>query len=89
MEAVEESLRPAATAHPVGHPSGGGVQGHPQPSGLPVYGRDKHVCRVQRALDNRWLAERGVPSLVQQWVELHYGRRKEPTPEAVNLTGTA
>ena len=26
---------------------------------------------VQRALDNRWLAERGVPSLKQQWVEMH------------------
>ena len=44
---------------------------------------------VQRALDNRWLAERGVPSLVQQWVQLHYGGRKSPNPEAVNLTGTA
>jgi RNA-directed DNA polymerase len=44
---------------------------------------------VQRALDNRWLEERGVPSLVQQWVEMHYGRRNTPTPEAVNLTGTA
>ena len=44
---------------------------------------------VQRALDNRWLAERGVPSLVQQWVGMHYGRRNTPTPEAVNLTGTA
>ena len=44
---------------------------------------------VQRALDNRWLAERGVPSLVQQWVEMHYGGRNTPTPEAVNLTGTA
>jgi hypothetical protein len=44
---------------------------------------------VQRALDNRWLEERGVPSLVQQWVQMHYGRRNTPTPEAVNLTGTA
>jgi RNA-directed DNA polymerase len=44
---------------------------------------------VQRALDNRWLAERGVPSLVEQWVQLHYGRRNTPNPEAVNLTGTA
>jgi RNA-directed DNA polymerase len=26
---------------------------------------------VQRALDNRWLAERGVPSLKEQWVEMH------------------
>ena len=44
---------------------------------------------VQRALDNRWLAERGVPSLVQQWVQLHYGQAGTPNPEAVNLTGTA
>ena len=29
---------------------------------------------VQRALDNRWLAERGVPSIRQQWIEMHYGQ---------------
>jgi RNA-directed DNA polymerase len=45
---------------------------------------------VQRALDNRWLAERGVPSLKEQWVELHYGRQNPHfNPAAVNLTGTA
>jgi hypothetical protein len=45
---------------------------------------------VQRALDNRWLTERGVPSLKEQWVELHYGQRnRQFCPEAVNLTGTA
>jgi RNA-directed DNA polymerase len=45
---------------------------------------------VQRALDNRWLTERGVPSLKQQWIEMHYGPRNERfNPEAVNLTGTA
>jgi len=45
---------------------------------------------VQRALDNRWLAERGVPSLVQQWVQMHYGKRNEQfNPSAANLTGTA
>ncbi len=42
-----------------------------------------------RALDNRWLSERGVPNLRQQWVAMHYGRKNTPTPEAVNLTGTA
>ena len=45
---------------------------------------------VQRALDNRWLAERGVPSLRQQWIEMHYGQQNEQfNPAAVNLTGTA
>ena len=44
---------------------------------------------VQRALDNRWLAERGVPCIKDQWVDMHYGQGKTPTPEAVNLTGTA
>jgi len=45
---------------------------------------------VQRALDNRWLKERGVPSLKQQWVEMHYGKvNSKFNPEAVNLTGTA
>jgi RNA-directed DNA polymerase len=45
---------------------------------------------VQRALDNRWLAERGVPNLKDQWVEMHYGQRnRQFNPEAVNLTGTA
>jgi hypothetical protein len=29
---------------------------------------------VQCALDNRWLKERGVPNLTQQWVQMHYGR---------------
>jgi hypothetical protein len=32
---------------------------------------------VQRALDNRWLAERAVPSLKQQWIEMHYGQQNE------------
>jgi hypothetical protein len=45
---------------------------------------------VQRALDSRWLAERGVPSLKQQWVERHYGQQNPNfNPQAVNLTGTA
>lgn len=45
---------------------------------------------VQRALDNRWLAERGVPSLKEQWVQLHYGQQHPYfNPAAVNLTGTA
>jgi len=45
---------------------------------------------VQRALDNEWLAERGVPNLKQQWVEMHYGKPNPKfNPEAVNLTGTA
>ena len=45
---------------------------------------------VQRALDNRWLTERGVPSLRQQWIEMHYGQPHEKfNPAAVNLTGTA
>jgi RNA-directed DNA polymerase len=45
---------------------------------------------VQRALDNRWLAERGVPNLTQQWVGMHYGPKSlKGHPETVNLTGTA
>lgn len=45
---------------------------------------------VQRALDNRWLSERGLPSLKEQWVEMHYGQRnRQSCPEAANLTGTA
>ena len=45
---------------------------------------------VQRALDNRWLKERGVPSLKEQWVQMHYGKLNPKfNPEAVNLTGTA
>jgi len=50
----------------------------------------KAQALVQRALDNRWLAERGVPGLKQQWVELHYGKQNPQfNPAAVNLTGTA
>ncbi len=45
---------------------------------------------VQRALDNRWLSERGVPSLKEQGVQMHYGRSIDPEGSAaVNLTGTA
>ena len=45
---------------------------------------------VQRALDTRWLTERGVPNIRQQWIEMHYGQQNEQfNPEAVNLTGTA
>ena len=45
---------------------------------------------VQRALNNEWLAERGVPNLKQQWVEMHYGQQNPQfNPAAVNLTGTA
>jgi hypothetical protein len=36
LETVEASTHAAATAHPVGHPSGGGVQSHPQSSGLAI-----------------------------------------------------
>jgi RNA-directed DNA polymerase len=45
---------------------------------------------VQRALDNTWLAEQGVPNLRQQWIELHYGKQNPLTdPASVNLTGIA
>jgi RNA-directed DNA polymerase len=46
---------------------------------------------VQRALDNQWLKEQGVPNLRQQWIELHYGGLKAPPMDiaSVNLTGTA
>jgi RNA-directed DNA polymerase len=45
---------------------------------------------VQRALNNAWLREQGVPDLKAQWIALHYGRRNPNwNPSAVNLTGTA
>jgi RNA-directed DNA polymerase len=44
---------------------------------------------VQRALNNRWLTERGVPSLKDQWVEMNYGQRNRLRSAAANLTGTA
>ena len=45
---------------------------------------------VQRALDNTWLAEQGVPNLRQQWIERHYGKQNPlADPASVNLTGTA
>ena len=37
---------------------------------------------VQRALDNRWLAERGVPNIRQQWIEMHCGKG---TPSSIPL----
>ena len=34
--------------------------------------------------------ERGVPSLRQEWIEMHYGKPNEQfNPAAVNLTGAA
>jgi hypothetical protein len=45
---------------------------------------------VQRALNNRCLTERGVPSLSQQWIAMHCGQQNQQfNPAAVNLTGTA
>jgi hypothetical protein len=46
---------------------------------------------VQRALDNRWLREQGVPDLKSQWIELHYGGAPAPHMDiaSVNLTGIA
>ena len=45
---------------------------------------------VQRALDNQWLTEQGVPSLRQRWIDMHYGKPNEQfNPQAVNLTGIA
>jgi RNA-directed DNA polymerase len=46
---------------------------------------------VQRALDNQWLGEQGVPNLRQQWIELHYGGAQAPLMDisSVNLTGIA
>jgi RNA-directed DNA polymerase len=46
---------------------------------------------VQRALNNAWLREQGVPDLKAQWIELHYGGAPAPLMDiaSVNLTGTA
>jgi len=46
---------------------------------------------VQRALDNAWLREQGVPNLKSRWIELHYGSTRNPHMDvaSVNLTGTA
>ena len=46
---------------------------------------------VQRAMDNTWLEEQGVPNLRQHWIELHYGRQHAPPMDiaSVNLTGIA
>jgi len=29
---------------------------------------------VQRALNNAWLTEQGVPNIRQRWIEMHYGK---------------
>ncbi len=42
LEIVETRADPAAAPHPVGHPSGRGVQSHPRSSRLLVHGRDKY-----------------------------------------------
>jgi RNA-directed DNA polymerase len=46
---------------------------------------------VQRAMDNTWLKEQGVPTLRDQWIELHYGVPQAPPMDiaSVNLTGIA
>jgi len=46
---------------------------------------------VQRALNNAWLREQGVPDLKSRWIEMHYGDSQNPHMDiaSVNLTGTA
>jgi len=45
---------------------------------------------VQRALNNAWLTEQGVPNIRQRWIEMHYGKvNPKFNPAAVNLTATA
>jgi RNA-directed DNA polymerase len=45
---------------------------------------------VQRALNNAWLREQGVPDLKAQWIDLHYGKQNpHGDPASVNLTGIA
>ena len=45
---------------------------------------------VQRALNNEWLTEQGVPNIRQRWIEMHYGKvNPRFNPAAANLTGTA
>ena len=45
---------------------------------------------VQRALNNAWLREQGVPDLKSRWIELHYGNwNPDWDPSSVNLAGTA
>jgi RNA-directed DNA polymerase len=45
---------------------------------------------VQRAMDNAWLGEQGVPELRRRWIELHYGPvHPQGDPASVNLTGIA
>jgi hypothetical protein len=45
---------------------------------------------VQRALNNAWLWEQGVPNLKSQRIERHYGGEPRPLRDiaSVNLTGT-
>lgn len=76
--------------------SGNGIgSGAPAPAGLrPCAARIPLAApsgsSVQRALNNAWLREQGVPDLKAQWIELHYGKRNPNwDPASVNLTGTA
>lgn len=76
--------------------SGDGIgSGAPAPAGLRPCA--SHIpltapsgSSVQRALDNAWLREQGVPELKAQWIELHYGGQNlKGKLSDVNLTGTA
>jgi RNA-directed DNA polymerase len=76
--------------------SGNGMGfGAPAPAGLrPCASRIPLTApsgsSVQRALDNAWLREQGVPDLKSRWIEMHYGNRNPNwAPASVNLTGTA
>jgi len=42
---------------------------------------------VQRALNNRWLKEQGVPELKSIWLKLHHRDKARPKPR--DLNGTA
>jgi hypothetical protein len=77
--------------------SGNGIGfGAPAPAGLrPCAARIPRAApgglSVQRALDNAWLRQQGVPDLKSRWIELHYGGRLVPHMDiaSVNLTGIA
>jgi len=88
LETVALAAHAAAEPHRAGHWSGGGEEGQSL-SALQYWWMSGNGI-VQRALNNAWLQEQGVPDLKSRWIEMHYGNRNPNwDPASVNLTGTA
>ncbi len=68
---MEKAPHPQAQSHQTGSQSRRGSHGHTK--SRKGYWRMSANSIVQRALNNRWPKEQGVPELRSIWIRLHHG----------------